>query len=102
MSKRKSARVEAELRRRIGEQAPEVRLDGTRRAVTLLGRPHRAAPVIHITGTNGKTSTSRMIESLLRAEGRRTGLMTSPHLVNLNERVCLDGEPIDEVLFGAV
>ena len=66
----------------------------TRRAVELLGDPHRAAPVIHITGTNGKTSTSRMIESLLRAYGLRTGLLTSPHLERFTERIRIDGEPI--------
>ena len=51
---------------------------------------------MHITGTNGKTSTSRMIESLLRATGLRTGLLTSPHLVALNERIMIDGEPITQ------
>jgi dihydrofolate synthase/folylpolyglutamate synthase len=49
---------------------------------------------VHITGTNGKTSTSRMIESLLRATGLRPGLLTSPHLVRMNERILIDGEPI--------
>ena len=54
---------------------------------------------MHITGTNGKTSTSRMIERILRAHGLRTGLLTSPHLVRLNERIVIDGEPIsDEAL----
>nr|WP_208393271.1 folylpolyglutamate synthase/dihydrofolate synthase family protein [Frigoribacterium faeni] len=81
---------------RVGEQAPEPRLAATRRAVELLGDPQRAYPVIHITGTNGKTSTSRMIESVLRAHGLRTGLMTSPHLVRLNERIVVDGEPISD------
>ena len=53
---------------------------GSRALATLLGDPQRAFPVIHITGTNGKTSTARMIETLLRARGLRTGLFTSPHL----------------------
>ncbi|WP_374010724.1 folylpolyglutamate synthase/dihydrofolate synthase family protein [Leifsonia sp. LS-T14] len=84
---------------RVGEGAPERRLDATRRAVELLGDPQRAYPIIHITGTNGKTSTSRIAESLLRAYGLRTGLMTSPHLVRFNERIVIDGEPIsDEAL----
>ncbi|MGH1548594.1 bifunctional folylpolyglutamate synthase/dihydrofolate synthase [Leifsonia poae] len=84
---------------RIGEGAPERRLDATRRAVELLGDPQRAYPIIHITGTNGKTSTSRIAESLLRAYGLRTGLLTSPHLVRFNERIVIDGEPIgDEAL----
>jgi dihydrofolate synthase/folylpolyglutamate synthase len=70
--------------------------------VELLGDPQRATPMIHVTGTNGKTSTARMIESLLRAFGLRTGLFTSPHLVDPRERICLDGEPISEERFTAV
>lgn len=81
---------------RVGEGAPERRLDATRRAVELLGDPQRAYPIIHVTGTNGKTSTSRIAESLLRAYGLRTGLLTSPHLVRFNERIVVDGEPIDD------
>jgi dihydrofolate synthase / folylpolyglutamate synthase len=86
--------VYADLLSRVGESAPQPRLDATRRAVELLGDPHRAAPVIHLTGTNGKTSTSRIIESILRAQGLRTGLLTSPHLVRFTERIRIDGEPI--------
>jgi dihydrofolate synthase/folylpolyglutamate synthase len=86
--------VYAALIARVGEGSPRPRLAPTRRAVELLGDPHRAAPVIHITGTNGKTSTSRMIESLLRASGLRTGLLTSPHLERFTERIRIDGEPI--------
>ncbi|MBM7504833.1 bifunctional folylpolyglutamate synthase/dihydrofolate synthase [Agromyces aurantiacus] len=88
--------VYAALLARVGESAPQPRLDATRRAVELLGDPHRAAPVIHLTGTNGKTSTSRMIESILRAQGLRTGLLTSPHLVRFTERIRIDGEPIGD------
>ncbi|GAA4266821.1 folylpolyglutamate synthase/dihydrofolate synthase family protein [Frondihabitans peucedani] len=90
-----------ELLSRIGENAPQPRLGATRRAVELLGDPHRSYPVIHITGTNGKTSTSRMIESILRAYGLRTGLMTSPHLVKVNERIVIDGEPISDKALAA-
>lgn len=79
---------------RIGEGSPQPRLSATRRVVELLGDPQRAYPVIHLTGTNGKTSTSRITESLLRALGLRTGLFTSPHLERLNERITIDGEPI--------
>jgi dihydrofolate synthase/folylpolyglutamate synthase len=79
---------------RVGESAPQPRLEATRRAVDLLGDPQRAFSVVHITGTNGKTSTSRMVESILRAYGLRTGLMTSPHLRRLNERIALDGAPV--------
>lgn len=88
--------VYQELLARVGEGAPEHRLDATRRAVELLGDPQRAYPIIHITGTNGKTSTSRIAESILRAYGLRTGLLTSPHLVRFNERIVIDGEPISD------
>jgi dihydrofolate synthase/folylpolyglutamate synthase len=79
---------------RIGEAAPQPRLEPTRKACELLGDPQHSAPVIHITGTNGKTSTSRMIEAILRAAGLKTGLLTSPHLVRVNERIVLDGIPV--------
>ncbi|MGV8969095.1 MAG: bifunctional folylpolyglutamate synthase/dihydrofolate synthase [Microbacteriaceae bacterium] len=86
--------VYEDLLARIGEATPQPRLEATRRAVELLGDPQRAYPIIHVTGTNGKTSTSRMIESILRSYGLRTGLMTSPHLVRVNERIVVDGQPI--------
>lgn len=88
--------VYQELLARVGEGAPERRLDATRRAVELLGDPQRAYPIVHITGTNGKTSTSRIVESLLRAYGLRTGLLTSPHLVHFNERIVIDGHPLSD------
>src|SRR5262249_36111373 len=65
----------------------------------LLGSPQRAYPAIHLTGTNGKTSTARMIEALLRAHGLRTGLYTSPHLESVRERITVDGEPVSEERF---
>ena len=86
--------VYAELLARIGEGNPQPRLEPTRRAVELLGDPHRAYPIIHIAGTNGKTSTSRITESILRAYGLKTGLLTSPHLTRVNERIVVDGSPI--------
>lgn len=85
-----------ELMERVGEGQPEPRLAPTRRACELLGDIHRAWPMIHITGTNGKSSTARITESLLRAHGLRTGLLTSPHLVRLNERIGIDGAPISD------
>ncbi len=91
--------VYRELLDRVGEQAPRPRLEPTRRAVEMLGDPHDAAPVVHIAGTNGKTSTSRMIESLLRASGLRTGLLTSPHLLRVTERIMIDGRPISDEAF---
>ncbi|WP_022880992.1 bifunctional folylpolyglutamate synthase/dihydrofolate synthase [Gryllotalpicola ginsengisoli] len=91
--------VYAELLERLGEAHPERRLEATRRAVEVLGDPQKAFPIIHVTGTNGKTSTSRIAESILRSYGLRTGLFTSPHLERFNERFLIDGEPIsDEAL----
>lgn len=88
--------VHQELKTRMGEGNPQPRLEPTRRVVELLGDVHRAYPVIHIAGTNGKTSTSRMIEAILRAYGLRTGLFTSPHLVSVVERILIDGEVISD------
>ena len=73
-----------------------------RELMDLLGSPQRAYPAVHLTGTNGKTSTARMIDALLRAHGLRTGRYTSPHLEHVTERVCLDGEPVTEERFGEV
>lgn len=85
-----------ELYSRIGEGSPQPRLQPTRRAMELLGDPQQMFGVVHITGSNGKTSTARMIDSLLRAHGLRAGLMTSPHLTVLNERIVIDGEPVSD------
>ena len=84
---------------RIGEVNPQPRLEPTRKVCELLGDPQRSAPVVHITGTNGKTSTSRMIEAILRASGLKTGLLTSPHLVSVNERIVIDGIPVSNEAF---
>jgi dihydrofolate synthase/folylpolyglutamate synthase len=87
---------------RPGEAAPQPRLGPVLRALELLGRPDRTAPIVHITGTNGKTSTSRMIASVLEAHGLRTGTFTSPHLVSLNERIRVNGQDLsDEALICA-
>ena len=92
--------IEASLMARIPEHKLRPRLEPTKRAVELLGDPQKAYRVIHVTGTNGKTSTSRMIERILREHGLRTGRFTSPHLIDLNERIALDGEPIsNEILY---
>jgi dihydrofolate synthase/folylpolyglutamate synthase len=64
-----------------------------------LGQPHRAFQSVHIAGTNGKGSTSAMLDSILRAAGLRTGLYTSPHLERINERVRLDGREISDADF---
>lgn len=81
---------------RVPENKIRPRLEPTRRAVELLGDPQRSYRVIHVTGTNGKTSTTRFIERILREHGLRTGRFTSPHLVRLNERMALDGEPVSD------
>ncbi|MGC9671469.1 bifunctional folylpolyglutamate synthase/dihydrofolate synthase [Planosporangium sp. 12N6] len=67
-----------------------------------LGDPQKAYPSIHLTGTNGKTSTARMIDALLRAHGLRTGRYTSPHLKTVRERITLEAEPISEERFADV
>jgi dihydrofolate synthase / folylpolyglutamate synthase len=66
-----------------------------------LGNPHRAAPCVHIAGTNGKGSTAAMLESILRAAGLRTGLYTSPHLERINERIRIDGQDVSDEKFAA-
>lgn len=81
---------------RVPENKIRPRLEPTKRAVELLGDPQRSYRVIHVTGTNGKTSTTRFIERILREHGLRTGRFTSPHLVRLNERMALDGEPVSD------
>jgi len=68
-------------------------------ATELLGDPQHAYPVIHLTGTNGKTSTARIVERILREHGLRTGRFTSPHLVDVTERISIDGEPLETALF---
>lgn len=87
-------RVYEALLKRVGEAHPRPRIEPVRRLAELAGSPQLSYPVIQIAGTNGKTSTSRAIESLLRAHGLRTGLFSSPHLVSFTERFQLDGEPV--------
>ncbi len=78
-------------------------LERVERALDTLGRPERAAPVLHVAGTNGKGSTCAMAAAALRAAGLRTGLYTSPHLSHFNERIQVDGVPLDDAaLAGAV
>src|SRR5216683_7266170 len=91
--------MEREILVRRPEASIEPTLDRIAAVTSLLGDPQRACPVIHITGTNGKTSTARMIDALLRARGLRTGMFTSPHLNSIRERISLDGQPIDEQRF---
>lgn len=86
--------VEAELNTRWPETKIEPSLARIRALVDLLGDPHHAYPVIQVSGTNGKTSTSRMIDALLTRIGLRTGRFTSPHLQLVTERIALDGAPV--------
>ncbi len=66
-----------------------------------LGNPQRSFPSVLIAGTNGKGSTAATLASILHASGHRVGLYTSPHLVRMNERICLQGEPIADAAFAA-
>ena len=71
-------------------------LDGIRALLDLLERPERGVPIALVGGTNGKGSASAMIDALLRAHGRRSGLYTSPHLIRPNERIRIDGVDLDD------
>ena len=68
----------------------------------LLGSPQRAYPSIHLTGTNGKSSTARMVDALLQGFGLRPGRYTSPHLDSVTERITIDGQPLSEERFAEV
>lgn len=95
----------AEVEDALLSRWPETRLDPTldriRTFTELLGEPQRTYRVVHLTGTNGKTSTSRMIDGLLQALELRTGRFTSPHVERMNERISIDGEPLDDETFVA-
>ncbi|HEX6151460.1 folylpolyglutamate synthase/dihydrofolate synthase family protein [Nocardioides sp.] len=93
------AEVEDALLSRWPETRLEPSLDRIRAFTELLGDPQRAYPVIHLTGTNGKTTTSRMIDTLLRALDLRTGRFTSPHVEKMSERITIDGSPVTDEEF---
>ena len=88
------ALVDAELNARAPETQIAPSLERIQALMDLLGNPEKSFQVIHVAGTNGKSSTSRMIDSLLRAFHRRVGLVTSPHLQLVTERIGIDGRPI--------
>ena len=92
----------AELTSRWPEHRIAPSLDRIRAVMELLGDPQRAYPVIALTGTNGKGSTAIMIEALLRAAGLRTGRYASPHLVDITERIVIDGQAISRERFAEV
>ena len=100
------ARVERELYARIPGRdevlAMVPDLSRITDLVDLLGSPQKSYPAIHLTGTNGKTSTTRMVDALLRAFGLRPGRYTSPHLTTVRERIAIDGTPLDEETFARV
>jgi dihydrofolate synthase/folylpolyglutamate synthase len=96
------AEIVAALTSRWPEHRPAPSLGRIRALTELLGDPQRAYPVIHLTGTNGKGSTAAMIESLLRADGLRTGRFTSPHIMSVTERITIDGDPIRDARFDEV
>jgi dihydrofolate synthase / folylpolyglutamate synthase len=86
--------VESELNTRWPETKIEPTLARIRLLVDLLGDPHKAYPILHVAGTNGKTSVTRMIDALLTRIGLRVGRYTSPHLQLVTERIAVDGAPI--------
>ena len=93
------AEAEDALLSRWPETRLEPSLDRIRALTELLGDPQASYPVIQLTGTNGKTSTSRMIDTLLRALDLRTGRFTSPHVERMSERISIDGEPLGDEEF---
>jgi dihydrofolate synthase/folylpolyglutamate synthase len=96
-------RVLAELGARFpAEDAMVPDLDRITMLVDLLGSPQRSYPSVHLTGTNGKTSTARMVDSLLQGFGLRPGRYTSPHLDSVTERITVDGVPLSEERFTEV
>ena len=86
--------IEQALLARWPETRIEPTLERIAALVDMLGSPQLSYPTIHIGGTNGKTTTSRMIDSLLFEMGLRTGRFTSPHLESYLERIAINGEPI--------
>ncbi|WP_392545100.1 bifunctional folylpolyglutamate synthase/dihydrofolate synthase [Oryzobacter telluris] len=96
---RRMREVEQSILSRAPEHDLEPSLDRIAAVMELLGDPQRTFPVIHVTGTNGKTSTARIIESLLRELGLKTGRFTSPHLHSMLERVAIGGVPIEAERF---
>jgi dihydrofolate synthase/folylpolyglutamate synthase len=77
-------------------------LDHMRRLADALGNPQRWLPSVLIAGTNGKGSTAATLANIVRAAGYRTGLYTSPHLLEVNERIQVDGEPISDAEFALI
>ena len=71
-------------------------LDRMEKAVSLLGRPDKACPILHVTGTNGKGSTIAFLRQLLMAHGKKVGTFTSPHMISIHDRICIGDQPISD------
>ena len=69
------------------------------RAVNLLGNPEQTYPIIHVTGTNGKGSTIAFMRELFVSHGKKVGTFTSPHIVSIHDRICINGQPISDADF---
>jgi dihydrofolate synthase/folylpolyglutamate synthase len=95
-------RVYREILARAPEHDLVPSLDRIAAVTELLGDPQQSFRVVHVSGTNGKTSTTRLIERLLREHGVRTGRFVSPHLNDVRERICIDGEPLSPQRFTEV
>jgi dihydrofolate synthase/folylpolyglutamate synthase len=91
--------VEAEVTSRWGEGRIHPSTERIAALLDLLGSPQQAYRAIHLTGTNGKTSTARMVDELVRAFGLRSGRFTSPHLSHITERIVVDGLPVSDRTF---
>ncbi|MDO5728704.1 MAG: folylpolyglutamate synthase/dihydrofolate synthase family protein [Actinomycetaceae bacterium] len=86
--------IEAAILSRAPEHKVQPSLERVQMALNILGDPQNTYRSVHITGTNGKTSTARMVSALLRASGRKVGRFTSPHLTSMRERISINDEPI--------
>ena len=77
-------------------------LDNTRELLNRLGNPGTNTQIIHVAGTNGKGSVCTFLEGIIRANGHKVGTFVSPHLVTMNERIRLNGVPVDDESFSAL
>jgi len=93
------ADITATFAQRAAEHRINPSLDRVRKVLDALGDPQGMFPAIVVAGTNGKSSTTRLVDAIARAHGIRSGAYTSPHLVSMTERILIDGHPISEVRF---
>ena len=90
--------VEKWLHSRIGLNF-RLGLGRMQRAVDLLGNPEQTYPIIHVTGTNGKGSTIAFMRELFASHGKKVGTFTSPHIVSIHDRICINGDPVSDADF---